>query len=71
MYFDTMIHSGPAFAYLVDTIGADNVVLGSDYPAHMGIPDPVSHVRNAAGIAGADKHKRLEHTSLAWLNGRG
>ena len=68
MYFDTMIHFGPAFAYLVDTIGADKVVLGSDYPAHMGIPDPVSHVRNAAGISAADKHKILEQTSLAWLN---
>lgn len=67
MYFDTIIHYGPALAYLVATVGADKVVLGSDYDADIGIHDPVRHVRNAAGISAADKQKILEETSVALL----
>jgi aminocarboxymuconate-semialdehyde decarboxylase len=67
MYFDTVIHFGPALAYLVDTVGADKVVLGTDYEAPMGIFDPVAQVRNSAGISAEDKEKILEQTSLAVL----
>lgn len=34
---------------MVDAVGADRVLLGSDYPFDMGDPDPVSTVR-AAGL---------------------
>ncbi|MDP3878728.1 MAG: amidohydrolase family protein [Dehalococcoidales bacterium] len=67
IYFDTIIHFGPALAYLVDTVGADKVVLGSDYPFAMGDPDPVATVRNAPGIPAADKELILERTSAALL----
>jgi aminocarboxymuconate-semialdehyde decarboxylase len=67
MYFDTVIHFGPALSYLVDTVGPDHVVLGTDYEAPMGIFDPVAQVRNSAGISAADKEKILEETSLAVL----
>ncbi len=67
LYFDTVIHFGPALSYLVDTVGADKVVLGSDYPALMAVFDPVSHVRNAAGLSAESKEMILEHTSAAWL----
>jgi aminocarboxymuconate-semialdehyde decarboxylase len=67
MYFDTVIHFGPALAYMVDTVGADKVVLGTDYEAPMGIFDPVAQVRNAAGISAKDKEQILERSSLAAL----
>jgi aminocarboxymuconate-semialdehyde decarboxylase len=62
MYFDCLNHFEPALAYLVDTVGPDRVVLGSDYPADMALFDTVSHVRNAAGISASDKEKILEVT---------
>ena len=68
MYFDTIIHFGPALAFLVDTVGADKVVLGSDYPADMGDMNPVDTVRNAAGISAASKEMILEHSSARLLN---
>lgn len=46
MYFDTIVHSDAILRYLVDTVGADRVVLGSDYPADMGPADPVAVVRD-------------------------
>ena len=36
MYFDTIVHSVAALDYLVRVVGADRVVIGSDYPMAMG-----------------------------------
>lgn len=41
LYFDNLLHSDPATRYLVDTVGLDRVVLGTDYPADMGPREPV------------------------------
>lgn len=46
LYFDTIVHSDAILRYLVDTVGADRVVLASDYPADMGPADPVAVVRD-------------------------
>jgi aminocarboxymuconate-semialdehyde decarboxylase len=48
-YFDTIVHNPASLRYLSDMVGADRLVMGSDYPFDMNDPDPVSSVR--AGIA--------------------
>lgn len=48
-YFDTIVHNPKSLAYLADMVGADRLVMGSDYPFDMNDPDPVASVR--AGIA--------------------
>ena len=45
LYFDCILHSEPALRYLVETFGADHVLLGSDYPFDMGMRDCVQQVR--------------------------
>jgi aminocarboxymuconate-semialdehyde decarboxylase len=40
-WVDSITHSGRALRFIVDTHGADRVVLGSDYPFRMGYDDPV------------------------------
>jgi aminocarboxymuconate-semialdehyde decarboxylase len=50
LYFDTIVHSTPALEYLVRTVGADHVLLGSDYPFDMCPPDPKQVVLDA-GLA--------------------
>ena len=47
-YYDTIVHSPEALRFLVERVGADRVVLGSDYPFPMGDPDPVASVREAS-----------------------
>jgi aminocarboxymuconate-semialdehyde decarboxylase len=47
-YYDTVVHDPDALAFLVSKVGADRVVLGSDYPFPMGDPEPVETVRRAA-----------------------
>lgn len=41
IYFDTITHWVPPLQFLVDTFGADHLVLGTDYPYDMGDYEPV------------------------------
>ena len=47
LYFDTIVFSTPALRYLIDLVGAERLMLGSDYPFEMGDPDPVASVTAA------------------------
>jgi aminocarboxymuconate-semialdehyde decarboxylase len=47
-YFDTITHDPALLAALVEAVGAERVLLGSDYPFDMADPDPVGTVRAAA-----------------------
>ncbi|HLY67251.1 MAG TPA: amidohydrolase family protein [Chloroflexota bacterium] len=48
-YYDTCVMTPPAIRLLCHVVGADRVVLGSDYPFPIGDPDPVKSVQ-AAGL---------------------
>ena len=43
-YYDTITHSRPALEYLIDLVGADRVVLGSDFCFDMSYQRPVEVV---------------------------
>jgi aminocarboxymuconate-semialdehyde decarboxylase len=43
-HYDTISHHKPLMKYLVDLVGADRVVLGSDHPADMSYERPVDFV---------------------------
>jgi aminocarboxymuconate-semialdehyde decarboxylase len=45
LYFDCILHFEPALHFLVETFGADHVLLGSDYPFDMGMMDGVKQIR--------------------------
>jgi aminocarboxymuconate-semialdehyde decarboxylase len=45
--FDTVTHSVAALRFLAAEVGAESVLLGSDYPFDMGDPDPVGTVRSS------------------------
>jgi aminocarboxymuconate-semialdehyde decarboxylase len=46
--FDTVTHDPMVLRTLIEAVGRDQVLLGSDYPFDMGDPDPVATVRAAA-----------------------
>jgi aminocarboxymuconate-semialdehyde decarboxylase len=52
--YDTITHAKPALEFLVSSVGANRVFLGSDYPYDMGTGECVRQVR-AANIAAADR----------------
>jgi aminocarboxymuconate-semialdehyde decarboxylase len=45
-YYDTILHSLASLEFLIGQMGADRVVLGSDYPFDMGMLDCVRFVRS-------------------------
>ncbi len=55
IWFDSLVHTPEALRALVSTVGADRVLLGSDYPFDMGVSDPVQRV-DAAELGAADTH---------------
>ena len=59
MWFDTVLHSPASLRFLLDAVGIEQVVLGSDYPFRMGDPEPVATVRAVAGLEGKDLERVL------------
>jgi aminocarboxymuconate-semialdehyde decarboxylase len=45
--YDTLVQFPPALTYLVQVVGADRVMLGSDHPFWLGDPEPLRIVREA------------------------
>ncbi|HEU5437706.1 MAG TPA: amidohydrolase family protein [Ktedonobacterales bacterium] len=68
-YFDTIAHSPAALEFLIEQVGADHVILGSDYFFDMGPDDPIGDVERLEGVSEADKAKILNGniTTLARL----
>jgi aminocarboxymuconate-semialdehyde decarboxylase len=46
-WFDTITHDAAALRYLVERVGVDRVVLGTDLPFDMAPVDPVAELRSA------------------------
>jgi aminocarboxymuconate-semialdehyde decarboxylase len=66
VYFDTVVFTPGQLRALVETFGADHVLMGTDYPFDMADYDPVGHVMSAgldesvaAAIVGGNARKLL------------
>ena len=46
LYFDSLVHGHRTLDQIIDLAGIDRIVLGSDSPADMGEPDPVTFIRS-------------------------
>jgi len=55
VYADSLIHDGRSLWFLLDRLGADHVVLGSDYPFDMGCERPVDAVRELGLASGVEQ----------------
>jgi aminocarboxymuconate-semialdehyde decarboxylase len=60
IYFDSLIHSPDGLELLVDTVGADRVVLGTDYPADMGDWGQVPKIQALPGLTAEEKELILD-----------
>jgi len=67
LYFDAIVHSLSALQYLVQVVGADRVVIGTDYPMAMGDFDTVKKVLQL-DLADAEREKILGGNAAQALN---
>ena len=66
IYFDSCVHDRAALRYLLDVAGADNVMLGTDYPFPLGEQEPGSGIA-ALGLPPAEQARLFHGTALDWL----
>ena len=62
-YYDTILHAQPQLEFLVGSVGASRVMLGSDYPYDMGTGECVRQVK-ALSISDADKAAVLNGNAM-------
>ncbi|MFD8568998.1 amidohydrolase family protein [Streptomyces sp. NPDC059639] len=67
LYFDSLVHDPHVLRELVRVVGADRVLLGSDYPFDMGADDPLGALR-AARLPEAAEHAIRGGNVSALLN---
>lgn len=54
-YYDCLTHSEPALRHLITTVGADRVILGTDWPADMMLDWPVAWVLRMESLSQEEK----------------
>lgn len=63
-YFDTVTHSAQALSYLIDLVGVEQVMVGSDYPFDMGYDRPAELVESLNELSRTDKDAILSGNAL-------
>ena len=59
-YYDSCTYTEESLRFVIDSVGIDRVVLGTDYPAPMVQEDPVSWLESMPGITEAERTAILE-----------
>lgn len=67
MYFDSLVHEPAKLDYLVKLVGADQVMLGSDYPFPLGEAEPGSLIESM-NYEQPIKEMLLYGAAMNWLN---
>src|SRR5262249_59082730 len=65
LYFDSCVYERPVLQHLVDKVGAERAVLGSDYP--VGENKPIEFVTDTATLSDAQKEKIVRTNAAALL----
>jgi len=61
-YYDCIVYTEPALRFLIDTVGADRVVFGTDWPYDMALDWPVSWILGMASLSQEEKE------AILWKN---
>jgi aminocarboxymuconate-semialdehyde decarboxylase len=63
LWFDSLVHTPESLRTLVAAVGADRVLLGSDYPFDMGVTDPAERIEQA-GLTPGESQAILSGNAL-------
>lgn len=66
IYYDSLVHDPNYFRYLIDTVGADRIALGSDYPFPLGEARPGTLIESM-DFDDATRNRLLSGTAMEWL----
>jgi aminocarboxymuconate-semialdehyde decarboxylase len=66
LFFDSCVHDNLALRFLIDTVGIDRVMLGTDYPFPLGEQEPGSGI-NALRLSRSEQEQLFHASALSWL----
>jgi len=66
-YYDTVSHHPQIMKFLIELVGADRIVLGSDYHQDMGYEQPVEFVDTVPGLTGHERKLILSDNAVRLL----
>jgi aminocarboxymuconate-semialdehyde decarboxylase len=61
-YYDSIVYTEPALRFLIDTVGVDRVLFGTDWPYDMALDWPVSWILSMKGLTQEEKE------AILWKN---
>ncbi|MHC4081398.1 MAG: amidohydrolase family protein [Planctomycetota bacterium] len=67
LYFDSVVHDSGALRFLIDTVGAERVALGSDYPFPLGEQRPGALIESMDDLPATARRRLLCGTALEFL----
>ncbi|HVY56268.1 MAG TPA: amidohydrolase family protein [Xanthobacteraceae bacterium] len=69
-YFDALTHDPKSLRFLIEQVGADRIVIGSDNPFDMGYRDPLGELERVPGLT-ADEREQICCRTAQRLLGEG
>jgi aminocarboxymuconate-semialdehyde decarboxylase len=66
LYFDSWVADEKALRYLIDTVGVEQVMFGTDYPFPLGEQSPGKGIESL-GLDEQQRSRLFHGTALAWL----
>jgi aminocarboxymuconate-semialdehyde decarboxylase len=67
IYFDSVVHDPEALRFLIDTVGAERVALGSDYPFPLGEQRPGTLIESMDDLSASARQRLRGGTALEFL----
>ena len=67
LYFDSLAHTIPGLTYLVETVGAERIVIGTDYPFDMGDYQSVKTIASVPRVTDAQRQLMWGDTAAELL----
>jgi len=67
LYFDSLLYTEENLRHLIATVGADRVVIGTDFPFAMGTADAIDHVLSVDGLSENEQASILGKTAASLL----
>jgi aminocarboxymuconate-semialdehyde decarboxylase len=67
LYFDSIVFTGEGLRHIAAEVGANHIVLGTDYPYGMGDPAAVDHILNTPGFKDSERIAMLGGTAANLL----
>ena len=69
-YFDALTHSPQAIRHLIDTVGSDHVMIGTDSPFDMGEEQPAQRLDAVPGLTAAEREDVCYRSALNMFGGK-